>query len=106
MSEFLRIKQRNGEIPQKENRKNECNQRNEIHVLPQFLKCLDVEKRHSEEESRQNQHRHILHHVTRNLSDRIFGAAPAGERGTHLRRDLLAQDRVWLVKRLSAGKNF
>jgi hypothetical protein len=61
MSEFLRIKQRNGEIPQKENRKNERDQRNQIHVLPQFLECLDVEKRYPEEERGEEQHRHILH---------------------------------------------
>jgi hypothetical protein len=61
MSEFLRIKQRNGEIPQKQYRKNECNQRDEIHVLPQFLESFDVEKRHAEEECREEQHRHILH---------------------------------------------
>ncbi|HET6205218.1 MAG TPA: hypothetical protein VFD98_00330 [Terracidiphilus sp.] len=61
MSEFLRIKQRNGEIPQKENRKNECNQRNQIHVLPQFLERLDVEKRYPKEERGEEQHRHILH---------------------------------------------
>jgi hypothetical protein len=61
MSEFLRIEQRDGQIAQKQNRKNECNCRNQIHGLPQLLACLDVEKGNAEENHREEKHRYILH---------------------------------------------
>jgi hypothetical protein len=61
MSEFLRIEQRNGQIAQQQNRKNECNCRNQIHGLPQLLACLHVEKGNAEENHREEEHRYILH---------------------------------------------
>ena len=58
ISEFLREKQRDGEIAEQENRNNERSCRNPIamHGLPQFLARLDVEKRHGEENNGVEQH--------------------------------------------------
>jgi hypothetical protein len=91
MSEFLRIKQRNGEIPQKETRKNERNQRNQIHVLPQFLECLDVEKCHSKEERGEEQHRHILHGQNSQSERKNLWTGACRGAGAHIHRDLFAQ---------------
>jgi hypothetical protein len=63
-SEFLRKQQRDGEIHQQKNGKNEANQRNQVHVffdLPQLLAGLDVEKRHDEEGGGKQQHEDVLH---------------------------------------------
>jgi hypothetical protein len=63
MSEFLREQQCDGEIDQQENGEHEAGCRNPIavHGLPQFLACLDVEKRHDEESHGEQKHHCILH---------------------------------------------
>jgi hypothetical protein len=61
MSEFLRIKQRNGQVTQQKNGKDECNCRNQIHGLPQLLARLHIEKGNAEEDNREEEHRYILH---------------------------------------------
>jgi hypothetical protein len=66
MSEFLRIKQGKGQIKQQKNGEDQRNCRDEIHGLPQLLARLDVEKRQAEKDRREEQHRHILHRMSRN----------------------------------------
>src|ERR1039458_8370681 len=63
ISEFLREKQRDGEIHHEKNRENQSDCRDPIHVhgLPQLFACLDVEKRHGEENGGEEQHDCVLH---------------------------------------------
>jgi hypothetical protein len=58
MSEFLREKQRDGEIAKQKDGENEAGCRDPIHVhgLPQLLAGLDVEKRQGEENNGVEQH--------------------------------------------------
>jgi hypothetical protein len=61
MSEFLRVKQRNSQIAQQQNGKDESNRRNQVHGLPQLLARLHIEKGNAEENHREEKHRYILH---------------------------------------------
>jgi hypothetical protein len=63
ISEFLREKQRDGEINQQQNGKDEsdCAHKMNVHSLPQLLAGLDVEKRHGEKNHGEQQHQRILH---------------------------------------------
>jgi hypothetical protein len=63
ISEFLREKQRDGEVHHEKNRENQSGRRYPIHVhgLPQLLACLDVEKRQGEENDGEQQHHCVLH---------------------------------------------
>jgi hypothetical protein len=64
MSEFLREKQRGGEINQQQDRKQESHYSDEVHGLPQLLTGLDIEKGHSKENGGEEKHRKILHAQT------------------------------------------
>jgi hypothetical protein len=63
ISEFLREKQRDGEIHHEKNRENQSGRRYPIHVhgLPQLFACLDVEKRQGEKNGGEQQHHCVLH---------------------------------------------
>jgi hypothetical protein len=63
MSEFLREKQGDDQVTKQEDGQNERNDGNDVglHGLPQLLACLDVKKRQSEENYREQQHHYILH---------------------------------------------
>jgi hypothetical protein len=61
MSEFLREKQGNRQIPQQQNGEDEGDPRDQIHELPQFLARLDVEKRQDEEDRSEKKHGNVLH---------------------------------------------
>jgi hypothetical protein len=63
ISEFLREKQRDGEIHHEKNRKNQSGRRNPIHVhgLPQLFARLDVKKRQGKENGGEKQHDCVLH---------------------------------------------
>jgi hypothetical protein len=69
MSEFLREKQRDDEIAEKQNRQYQRNRRNQIHrPLPQLLAGPDVKKRQAEENRREQQHDKVLHRSAQNSS--------------------------------------
>src|SRR5579863_1963778 len=61
ISEFLRIKQGGGEINEHKDRKQERDDSDEIHGLPQLLTGLDVEKGHGKENDGVEKHGEILH---------------------------------------------
>jgi hypothetical protein len=69
MSEFLREKQGKSQVAQKGHRRNQSNQGDDVdlHGLPQLLTRLDVEERQAEENSREQQHRQILHGRSRSF---------------------------------------
>jgi len=68
MLELLREQQRESQVTKQQNGTDQRNCRNEIHRgLPQLLTGLDVKKRHAEENYREQQHRQILHRISRNL---------------------------------------
>jgi hypothetical protein len=67
MSELLREKQGKGEVTEQEYRNDQGDHGNDIDVhggLPQLLACLDVKKRHGEEDYGEQQHDQILHVVS------------------------------------------
>jgi hypothetical protein len=102
MSEFLRIKQGNGQIAEQQNRKDECNCRNQIHGLPQLLACLHVEKGNAKENHREEEHRYILHRKSRSIC-RVRALAPHSKPRTSVLTSVLKT--VWLLKRLIARRN-
>jgi hypothetical protein len=78
MSEFLRVEQGRGEITEKKDRneKRDCGDDVDLHGLPQLLACLNVEKRHGEEDGCVKEHEQILHKNFQVLSVRGRGLAP------------------------------
>jgi hypothetical protein len=91
MSEFLREKQGEGQITEKQhgqNQGNDCGDRVGLHGLPQLLAGLDVKERQAEENYREQQHRHILHSRSLDSMSGTLGKPPA-------------QDSFWLSPRLS-----
>src|SRR5579863_7779187 len=61
MSEFLRVKQRGCEVNEHQDRKQERDDGDEIHGLPQLLTGLDVQKGRGKENSGVEKHGEILH---------------------------------------------
>jgi hypothetical protein len=61
MSELLRIEQSGGEVNEQQDRKQQSDDCDEIHGLPQLLTGLDVKKGHGEENGGEEEHGEILH---------------------------------------------
>jgi hypothetical protein len=64
MSEFLRVKQSGCEVNEHQYRKQERDDGDEIHGLPQLLTGLDVQKGHGKENDGVEKHGEILHWKT------------------------------------------
>jgi hypothetical protein len=64
MSESLRVKQGGSEIDEHQDRKQECDDGDNVHGLPQLLTGLDVQKGHGKENDGVEKHREILHWTT------------------------------------------
>src|SRR5215469_5352523 len=61
MSEFLRIKQRNRQVSEQKNGKDQCDRGDQVHGLPQFLAGLHVEEGDGEKQRGEEQHGGVLH---------------------------------------------
>jgi hypothetical protein len=75
MSEFLRVKQSGCEVNEHQDRKQERDDGDEIHGLPQLLTGLDVQKGHGKENDGVEKHGDILHWKT--LDSERHGALQA-----------------------------
>ncbi|MGA2352603.1 MAG: hypothetical protein ABSF70_19375 [Terracidiphilus sp.] len=66
MSELLREKQGDGQVTKEQDGQSQGDEgdRVDLHGLPQLLAGLDVKKRQTEENYREQQHRYILHSVS------------------------------------------